>query len=193
MSNPPPPGGPDPGNPFQPPAPGQQPPPGQQPDLSKQQPYPAYPQYPGGAAQMPYATGPQTMPGTVKTARVLLFVFGGLSTIGSLFLFYVAGNTDDPELIRELGGKPEAGAFAALGLLVLALAVLAIVSASMFGKGGNGVRVLAIVVGSVYTLLGLINLASGAPVGILTLAAGVLIIVFTANSNGSAWFKRQRV
>jgi hypothetical protein len=193
MSYPPPPG-PDQNNPFQPPA-GQQQYPGAppQPDMSKQQPYPAYQQYPGGPAGMPFAGPPQSMPGTVKTARVLLFVFGSLSVIGSLFMFYIAGNADDPELIRDLGGKPEAGVFGALGVLVLAVAALAIISASMFGKGGSGVRVMAIITGSVYCLMGLGNLASGAPVGILTVAAGVLIIVFTANSNGSAWFKRPRV
>ena len=196
MSYPPPPG-PDKDNPYQPPPagyqqPGAQPPTGYQQPAPAQQAYPAYQQYSGGPEQMPFAAAPMTTPGTVKTARVLLFVFGGLSLIGALFMFYVAGNADDPELIRSLGGRPEAGVFATLGVLALAVAALAIVSASMFGKGAGGVRAAAIVTGSLYCLMGLLNLAGGSPVGVLTLAAGVLIIVFTANSNGGAWFKRPR-
>jgi hypothetical protein len=137
-------------------------------------------------------TGPMRMPGTVKTARVLLFVFGGLSTLGALFLFYVAANADNPDVIRDLGGKPDAGQVTAVALLALAVAATAILSASLFGRGAGGVRALAIVAGSLYCLMGLLSLSGGAPIGILTLAAGILIIVFTANSHGGAWFKRPR-
>jgi hypothetical protein len=194
MSYPPPPG-PDKDNPFQaptgpPPTGYQQPAAGQPPQHPgpPQQAYPAYQQYSGQPAQMPFAPPMLSMPGTVKTARVLLFVFGGLTVLISLGLFYIAANPDDPDVIKALDGRPEAGGFAVLAILALAISALAIVAASMFGKGAGGVRALAIVAGSLLCLSGLFTL----PLGLLTIVAGILVIVFCANSNGGAWFKRPR-
>ncbi|MEC4015978.1 hypothetical protein [Streptomyces sp. H27-D2] len=195
----------DPNNPYSQPPQGQQPGqqqygyPQQQPGPPPGQPYGQFPQqggqpqyggYPGGPMG-----GPQKAPGTVTTARVLLFVLGGLMIIASLALFAVgaaAQNDDVQSAFDDQGMAISGGLFIGLGVLVLAIGILEIIVAAKFGKGGNGVRVTAIVIGAILTVGYVVNLFMGNIVALLGLAASILIIVYCAKADAKAWFNRPR-
>lgn len=204
MSYPPQPGQ-DPNNPY-----AQQPQQGQQPGYG----YPqgqqggyGYPQQGGlpsygGPAEQQYPMGagygaPMSMPGTVNAARIMLYVLGGLSLIGSILMFVAAAaigsvSADDPavqndaqfEMIQDLGS----GVIAGMGVLFLGLAAGGIVIAVKIAKGGNGLRIGAIVYGAVSAAVSLLFL----PLGVLFTVLSGLIIGFVAKSDGKAWFNRPR-
>ncbi|WP_052863747.1 hypothetical protein [Streptomyces niger] len=211
MSYPPPPAG-DPNNPY-----GQQPPQGQPgygypqqapQGVPPQQGY-GYPQqqaYP--QQQQPYGGGypgaPQTMPGGVKAARIILFILGGLQVLGAIGTVIagavisssVSDAADSPySNSADLEKASSFGMGIAIGsaIVLLALALWAILTAAKFTTGGNGIRISAIVYASLLTLFSVISLLMLNIFALLSLAAGVLIIVFLARAEGSAWFSRQRV
>ncbi|MDI3385654.1 hypothetical protein QIS99_05395 [Streptomyces sp. B-S-A8] len=142
-----------------------------------------YPGYPGGAMEMP---------GGVKAARVMLWVIVAFQIIGGIFSFVGAA------AVNELGeGAPTAdtaamdfgaGMLVVLGILILLLAGLGVWLAASFKNGGSTTRVCAIVYGAFIVLGGIAQL----PLGIVSIAVGVLIIVFVAKSDGAAWFNRPR-
>ncbi|NJQ01689.1 hypothetical protein [Streptomyces zingiberis] len=155
-----------------------------------------YPQQPGqpygghpGGNQMP-----EQMPGTLKAARVLLFVFGGLGIIGGFFV--TAGgaalnNAEVRDAVENQGGLPEglsAGLLLALGLFSVALSIAGIVVAAKFGKGGSGVRIATLVIGALMIVTGIFYV----PLGILWIIVGALVVVFAALKDGAAWFGRPR-
>ncbi|MFE9039543.1 hypothetical protein ACFY9F_25255 [Streptomyces sp. NPDC012421] len=159
--------------------------------------YPAaspYGAYPGGA---PYGM-PMAMPGSVKTARVLLWIMSILQILAGV-LIAVGGSV----LVNEVDGGANSsaadavtGLFVALGALIVAFGVWGVVIAARCGKGGNGIRISGIVYGSLLTAGCLTNLGtaegsgrSGAVVGIVL---SVLIIVFLSKADAGAWFKRPR-
>lgn len=193
MSYPPPSGPPNPGeqpNPFAAPQPGQQPPPAPGPVAGQPQ-YPAYPQQPGAYPPgygYPGAAPMTSMPGTVKAARILHFVFGGINLLLSVAMFVIAGVADDPDVVEAVGEELPSGFFITMGVLLLVVAALGIVSASLFGRGKGGVRVLSIVTGVVLCITGVLTM----PIGFLTFVAGVLIIVFCSLKSAGAWFGRPR-
>ncbi|GAA1906615.1 hypothetical protein GCM10009716_15720 [Streptomyces sodiiphilus] len=185
---------------------GQQPPP-QQPGYG----YPAPPQGAPGYGYPPQGTvppggmppggqwgaAPASMPGTVITARVLLFVMGGFWSIGAVALLVLALTVQNA--VSSLGGPMEdlgnltAGLAVFIGLLAAAMAALAIVPAAMFGSGSTGTRVTAIIAASVNTLLAVISLGGDSPVmGLLWLATAVLTIVFCGQRQAGEWFGRPR-
>ncbi|MCX2971499.1 MULTISPECIES: hypothetical protein [Streptomyces] len=156
----------------------------------------AYPQ-PGMAPAQP-----QGMPGQVVTARVLLFIAGSVWTLLGLLMLILGvaaeGATDD---IPGLGDAGDflAGAAIIMFLLFLGFGALHIVPASMFGKGGTGTRVTAIIAASLNALIALLALLSafssegGNPIlALLWVATAVLTIVFCAMGQASAWFNRPR-
>ncbi|WP_405720400.1 hypothetical protein [Streptomyces sp. NBC_00046] len=79
-------------------------------------------------------------------------------------------------------------------------AVIALVLAARFGKGGNALRIGTIVYGAWLCVVGTFALgltASSAPAAIVMtalaeLAAGVLLIFFMVQKDGVAWFSRPR-
>jgi len=165
----------------------------------------SYPNYPGqpGQPQQPgqpyggYPGGPPVpaeMSGTLKAAQVLLFVFGGLGILGGLLVAGVGallGNPDVQDAIEDQGGLPEgtsAGLLIALGLFSLIVSVASIVVGTKFGNGRSGIRIAAIVCGGLLVLGGLFYL----PLGMLWMIGGVLVVVFTAKKDASAWFGRPR-
>ncbi|MCC3649974.1 MULTISPECIES: hypothetical protein [Streptomyces] len=196
-----------PNNPYGPPQGGQYP-------SSPQQPGPGYgqapyPQQPGqGYGQAPYPQQPgqpyggypggnqmpEQMSGTLKTARVLLFVFGGLGLIGGLFMTAggaLLNNSEVREAVEEQGGLQDgisAGLLLGLGAFALILSIAEIVVAAKFGKGGSGVRIAAIVVGALMIVSGIYFF----PPGLLWIIAGGLVVAFTAMKDGAAWFARPR-
>ncbi|MGW3745259.1 hypothetical protein ACWD62_32910 [Streptomyces sp. NPDC005146] len=158
--------------------------------------YPAAPPVPQfGAAG--FGGGPLEMPGGVKAARVMLYVIGGLQLIGAILfvLSAVAVNAakNDPTLQEDVKFQQLAdysgGALWGLSVLVLLWGVLAVFLAVKFGKGGNGIRITAIVFGSITALLGIYPFIV---VGLVHTVLAILVIVFVARADGSAWFNRQQ-
>ncbi|MEG3630864.1 hypothetical protein [Streptomyces poriticola] len=192
----------DPNNPYGAPQGGQQP----------GQPGYGYPQQPGQpAAGYPAAPpvqgygqplGPAVMPGSVKAARVMLYVLGAFQAIGGLLMIVASAwfaekideavnsdpsiSAEDAETAASIG----AGVMVVLGVLALAFACWAVFTAVKFATGRGGVRVSAIVYASIVTLLSVLNLLGANLFALISLVLGILIIVFCANKNGSYWFNR---
>ncbi|MEU2259585.1 hypothetical protein ABZ557_04740 [Streptomyces sp. NPDC019645] len=167
----------------------------------QQPPQPGY-GYPQAPPVQPYGGGypgaPMSMPGLMQTARVLLFIVGGLQIIlGIIAAFAIAAAQD---VADSVGAGEQTGPLAGLGfavvLILLAFAAWAIVLGVKFAKGGNGVRVTTIVYASLFILGSLTNFASGeassAVGGVIGLAIGGIILAAMVNSSASAWFNRPR-
>lgn len=160
--------------------------------------------YPSAPSVQPYGHpgGPVVMPGTVKAARVMLFVLGGLQALAGLLMVVASAwfadqmedlISDDPSFTAEDAdtvASVGAGIMIFLGVLVLAFAAWAIATAAKFGTGRGGARVSAIIYSSVVTLFSVINLLGANVFALISLVMGILIIVFCANKNGSYWFNR---
>ncbi|MET9291211.1 hypothetical protein [Streptomyces sp. NPDC003077] len=170
----------------------------------QQQPGQPYAPYPGGmpgggmpgggmpGGGMPF---PMAMPGGVKAARVFLFVLTGLGLIGligcvvALNLVSKASATDfystsdALEMLRV--GK---GVLIGFIIFIVLYAAAAMVLALQFAKGGNGVRIAAIIFGALTIAISLFMIT----VGFIHLIFGILIIVFVAKADGAAWFNRPR-
>ncbi|MET9348201.1 hypothetical protein [Streptomyces termitum] len=184
----------DPNNPYGPPQ-GQQPgygqPQGQQPGYG----YPAAPPvspygaYPGGPA--PYGA-PMPMPGTVKAARVMLWIMGILQILAGIGVALAGGALVNNSSLDGDTASVATGVFVIIGLVALALGVWGVVIAAKCGSGGNGIRISGIVYGSLVTAGGLANLASGQSASVVALVLGILIIVFFSKADAAAWFKRPR-
>ncbi|WP_320779335.1 hypothetical protein [Streptomyces sp. CRN 30] len=206
----------DPNNPYGAPQGGQ---PGGQPG-GQQQPGYGYPQYPqqqpagqggyGYPAAPPvqggygggYAGPPVIMPGTVRAARVMLYVLGGFQILGGILMMVASAwfsdaledaVNDDPTLSAEdadTAASLGTGIMIGLGVLVLLFAVWAILTATKFATGRGGVRVSAIIYASVVLLFSLLSLLAANVLALISVVLGILIIVFCANKNGGYWFNR---
>ncbi|PGH48615.1 hypothetical protein [Streptomyces sp. Ru87] len=185
----------DPNNPYAAPQGGQypsypqgggQPPQGQPGHPAPNQPY-GQP-YPGGNAM------PPQMPGMLKAARVLLFVFGGLGIVGGFFTAIggsALSNADVQEAFEDQGlavDESMAGILIAVGVVGLLVSVAQIVIAAKFGKGGPGVRIAGIVSAVVMAAVGIFYF----PLGIVWIIVGILIVVFLAVKDSAAWFAGPR-
>ncbi|MCX5228174.1 hypothetical protein ABZY16_27355 [Streptomyces sp. NPDC006553] len=193
----------DPNNPYgQPQGQGQ----GQQPGYGypQQAPQGVPPQqgygYPAAPPVSPYGGGgypgmAMEMPGGVKAARVMLWILGAFNVLGGIAAIGLSFAVDS-ELEKSGASSADAEAFADLGqgiligagIVSLIFAVLGMVLAAKFKSGGNGVRIGSIVWAAFGVVFSLFSL----PLGIVSLALGVLIIVFVAKSDGSAWFNRNK-
>lgn len=162
-----------------------------------------YPQYPGAGP----GVVAQRMQGQVITARVLLFVAGSiwaLLAVGALI-----GGIAAKGVLSEVPGVDGDAALgvALIGFLVLAgLGALHIVPASMFGRGGTGVRVTAIISSSLNALFGVFYvIASLAMMGededgaaglflisLLWAATAILTVLFCSMRQAGQWFNRPR-
>ncbi|MFG2597072.1 hypothetical protein [Streptomyces sp. NPDC048462] len=194
----------DPNNPYGQPQPGGQPGygyPQQTPQDVPQQGYgypsapPVNPQFGGGYGG---GYGAMTeMPGGVKAARVMLFVIAGLQLIGMILIalsaFAVSAAKNDETLKDDVDFQQLAdyssGVLWGIAVFALLWGALAVYLAVKFGKGGNGIRITAIVFGSITAVLGLYPFVI---VGLIHTVLSVLVIVFVAKSDGGAWFNRQQ-
>lgn len=191
-----------------------QPPQGQQPGYG----YPQAPQgvpqqgaygYPAAPPVSPYgpypgapygAPGMMTMPGTVKAARVMLWIIGILQILLGIAIA-VGGSVLVNEVDEGSGSSAAAaatGMFIGMGVFLAALGTWGVVIAARCAKGGGAIRVSGIVYGSLLTLSGLSNLGMAESMGtnrngsVVGLALGILIIVFFSKADAGAWFKRPR-
>jgi len=197
----------DPNNPYgQPPQQPPQPPLPQQPQqpptvpgynydygygYPQQQTYPGYAGQPGypGAGMMPPQSMP-SMPGLLTTARVFLFIIGGVQILGGLAWLYIAafvsdvtdGATSGSASLESFddAGHAAAGMLVFIALLTLGIAALSITLGVKFSRGGQGIRITAVVYGALGGVVGLIALFAG-----LDTAAPVV-------PSGTAWFARPR-
>ncbi|WP_171164298.1 hypothetical protein [Streptomyces sp. I05A-00742] len=167
------------------------------------QPYAAYPQQ-GGFNGMPPV--PAEMPGITKAARIFMWVIAAVHV--AVCAFFIAayatfkdevdkrsgetvttrdGDTVDIETVGDVG-KGIIGFFAGLALV---FAIIGIILAVRYAKGGNGVRVGSIVYASFAIISGLFtSLVYG--LGLLTLILAILTIVFCAKRASAEWFRRPR-
>ncbi|MET9363330.1 hypothetical protein ABZX93_20775 [Streptomyces sp. NPDC006632] len=197
----------DPNNPY-----GQQPqqganPYGQQPGEQPGYGYPQGQQAPQGVPQQGYGypqqqyggapTGPQTMPGTVSAARVMLWVIAGLQAIGAVVMTIGAvgmsaakdrAQARDDVQFQQLADYP-VGVLYLIAAFAVAWLVFAIVLAVKFGKGGNGVRVTTMVFAIVTAVLGIYPFVI---VGLIHTVLAILVAVFVGKESGAQWFKRPR-
>ncbi|APA99916.1 hypothetical protein [Nocardia seriolae] len=116
---------------------------------------------------------PTTMPGPVRAAQIISWLFGGLG-IG---LSVLAGVLGKPELCGAL----VAGFLPAFFLALFAFG---------YTVNGNGLRIAAIIFASFGILWGLGGMASKQPPGFLGLAASIAIVVLLSQRSAGAWFNR---
>lgn len=195
----------DPNNPYGPPQgqPAGYPPQGQPgygyPQGAPQQPGYGYPQAPplGQQAYGGYPGGPMEMPGTVKAARVMLFVIAGFQVIGAVLIAISAlavsaakNNADlkDDVQFQQLADY-SAGALWGVAVAVLAWGVFAIWLGVKCANGGSGVRVAALVFGILTAVLGIYPFIV---VGLVHTVLAILIAVFVGKADGAAWFDRPK-
>ncbi|GAA4809808.1 hypothetical protein [Streptomyces ziwulingensis] len=221
----------DPNNPYGPPQgqpghdapqgrPGHDAPQGQQPPgygyPQGQQPGYGYPQQPAGQPGYGYPSAPPVqgyggggypappavMPGSVRAARVMLFVLGALQALGGIALMAASAwfadrfedtissdsslSAEDVDTATSVG----TGVIIGMGVLVLAFAVWAILTGVKIATGRGGARVSAIIYSSLVVLFSLLSLLTANVFALISLVLGILIIVFCANKNGSYWFNR---
>ncbi|MGW0118151.1 hypothetical protein [Streptomyces sp. NPDC003327] len=156
--------------------------------------YPAAPAYGGG-----YPGAAMVMPGGVKAGRVMLWILGVLQVVSGIVLAVAGGWVADQiaDSSTELSNTDGAaaavtGVFIFFGVVALAFGIWAIMMGAKSATGGNGIRISAIVYGSLVTLMSLISLAGANVFAILSLVLGILIIVFYAKSDAAAWFNRNK-
>ncbi|MER5400019.1 hypothetical protein [Streptomyces sp. NPDC002599] len=207
----------DPNNPYGPPPPQQPPaappgPPGygypQAPPTVPPQGYgypqqPAYPGYPGGNMM------PQTMPGLMTTARVLLYIVAGVQILIGIFAIFGAATINDASNAGEdtFGdnglsdiGHASAGIIFVIALIFLGLAALSITLGVKFTRGGQGIRITTMVYGILGSLLGFLSLINAADVGssaalvfaLLWIGFGGVMAAAMIAPSGAAWFNRPR-
>ncbi|MFJ9645237.1 hypothetical protein ACWEPM_13220 [Streptomyces sp. NPDC004244] len=168
-----------------------------------------YPSYPGGG--FPAPGGQIPMPGGVKAARAILWILGILQVLGGLLVLlggavFASAFSDSSSSTTSDAGAVAGGAFAVIGIIVIAFSLWPILTAAKMAKGRGGVRGSGIAFGvvqalfaglSVLTNLAAISAADGAPAmvvsmvfSLISLALGVWVIVGLANSAASAYFGR---
>ncbi|HET9383005.1 MAG TPA: hypothetical protein VFP69_19555 [Streptomyces sp.] len=137
-------------------------------------PQPGAAPYAHPAPHGPYApAAPLVMPGTVRAARVVVFVMAGLAVLLTA-------------LAAGASGAEAAGRFFAMFLMTIPLFVLAF----RYGTGGNGVRVASIVLASVQLVLALSAAGRGTPGGIVPAAGALTLLLLLAPDPAGAWFRR---
>ncbi|WP_116212937.1 hypothetical protein [Streptomyces olivoreticuli] len=127
------------------------------------------------------------MPRGAKATRILLFVIGGLYALVGPVLITVATAVDDL-------GKADASraALYATGTFTLAVGIVALVVAALFRKGGNGIRITAVVIGGIMVANAVLALAAGQTGFMAGCVSGIVIVANCLKKDTVAWFKRPR-
>ncbi|MEV6951833.1 hypothetical protein [Streptomyces sp. NPDC051183] len=165
--------------------------------------YPGHPPYPVVPGAYPGMPVQMRMPGLMKTARVFLFIIGGLQLLVAAFAIFsgVALSTT----VSNTSGDLTGGLIIAIGAAAAAFALVPIILGARFAKGRNGVRVTTIIYGTLGILGSLGNLgvnasdfehsAVVAPVlfsAAIGLTISVIIFASMVNSSATVWFNRPR-
>ncbi|WP_326816566.1 hypothetical protein OIE61_05285 [Streptomyces sp. NBC_01762] len=133
------------------------------------------------------------MPGTVKSARALLFVVGAGNTVAALWLVMAAAT-----LRTGAMGQLVIGLLLLVALPFGTLAAAAIVIAAKFTTGGHRVRKGAVVVGSLLIVVSLITAGTAISAKLydgtwgIAVVAGALVIVLSTGQDTRDWFDRPR-
>ncbi|MCH0563948.1 MULTISPECIES: hypothetical protein [unclassified Streptomyces] len=164
---------------------------------------PAYPGFPGAN------TVPQTMPGLMVTARVMLYIVAAVQILIGLFAVYFAATINDVSNAGEdsFGSNPlsdlghdGAGIVFVIALLFLGLATLSITLGVKFTRGGQGIRITTMIYGILGALVGVLILigaanqgsSSGLVSALLWMSFGGIMAAAMIAPSGSAWFARPR-
>ncbi|WP_327234887.1 hypothetical protein OG349_13750 [Streptomyces sp. NBC_01317] len=155
--------------------------------------------YPQAPPVQPYGggfpAGPTEMPGSVKAARVMLWVIAGLNLIGAalfaLGAVSVSAAKNDAQLKDDVDFQQLAdysgGVLWAAVVFAVAWLAFAVYLAVKLGKGGNGIRIATIVFGVITAILGVYPFIG---IGLVYTVLAILITVFVAKADGAAWFNR---
>jgi hypothetical protein len=204
----------DPNNPYGPPP---QQPPAQPPYGYPQAPPPpgvppqgyGYPQQPAYAAYPGATMMPQTMPGLMVTARVLLYIVAAVQVLIGVFSILGAATLNDASNAGEdtFGsngfsdvGHAGAGVILVVAILFLGLAALSITLGVKFGSGGQGIRITTMVYGILGALVGVLILISAASASssaalvwaLMWIGFGGVMAAAMVVPSGAAWFNRPR-
>jgi hypothetical protein len=153
------------------------------------------------------------MPGLMMTARVFLFIVGGVQAIGGLIYAILAATIDDVSsaadgVAAESGtenpfaeiGDFAAGALLTLAVVLLALSALSITLGVKLSTGGQGIRITTAIYGGLGALVGVFGLINAANLGssaamlfaVLWLVFGGIMLAAMVTGPGAAWFNRPR-
>ena len=114
------------------------------------------------------------MPGTVKAARVLMYVTGGLSAVLAVLLAVV------------YGGAEGVGA----ALVQVVPAVISLVLAAIVHRGRNKMRWGVVVLQAVWIFFALGRMGGGDPTGVIGLALPIATIVLVNVASARQYFGR---
>ncbi|MFF4837671.1 hypothetical protein [Streptomyces sp. NPDC001315] len=168
--------------------------------------YPQQPAYPGYAGAN---TLPQSMPGLMVTARVLLYIVAGVQVLIGIFAIFGAATINDASNSGEDAfgsndfsdiGHASAGIIFVVAVLFLALAGLSITLGVKFTRGGQGIRITTMIYGILGALFGVLILIGAADAGssaalvwaLLWIGFGGIMAAAMIAPSGSAWFNRPR-
>lgn len=164
---------------------------------------PAYPGYPGGNQL------PQTMPGLMMTARVLLFIVAAAQVLIGIGMLIFAATVNDAANASDSTvsdseiadfGHASAAVLLVVALVFLGFTALSITLGVKFSRGGQGIRITTMVYGILGALLGVLGLISAASQGSTATLVGALLWVGFGGTmaaamiapSGAAWFNRPR-
>lgn len=161
--------------------------------------------YPQGAPGAQYGDfgGPAVLPGGVKAARIMLFVIGGFQVVFAVLMIVAGAPIID--LIGRAGSEGSVsggtnagtvavstGVLAVLGLITAGFAAWGILTGVKYAKGGNGIRISAIVYCSIVVLLSLLGTLGLNPIAPIGLVLGILVIVLSSRQDAIQWFNRPK-
>ncbi|MBH1935962.1 hypothetical protein I5Q34_17085 [Streptomyces sp. AV19] len=159
------------------------------------QPYGAYPQQ-GGYSGMPPV--PAEMPGVTKAARIFMWIIAvshlaiaGIYGVALAAFNDVVKNSDDTSVDMDKVADFGKGLIGFLVALAAVFAVIGIILALRYAKGGNGVRVGSIVYASFAIISGIVNIGAWG-LGLVVFILAILTIVFCAKRASAEWFQRPR-
>lgn len=142
---------------------------------------------------------PDARPGTVLAAAVVTFVTSGLAVVGLavLLLAMLVARNDVVTGIRQelVVDDGTAGAVYSVALVVVVLMILWAIASLVLGvlvlKRKNWARIGLVVSASVTVLASLVTIATGGP--LVTLAAGIVVIVCLFTGGAGDWFRREHL
>ncbi|WP_199551575.1 hypothetical protein [Streptomyces sp. N35] len=136
---------------------------------------------------------PAAIPGSVKVARLSLYVLGALNLLGGALVIASAQAAASGDTLDAAGLQDySAGALYVLGLFALVLAMAALTLATRMARGRRVLRISAITLGALVCVMGLVNVLAGQFTALADVALGVLVVVNCSMKDAKAYFQRPR-